>query len=129
MHRWAEKLAGAVTYIDYGLSEFYVVNPSTSQPFIAGENATVAYVEYGVSEGEGMSVDVYLKTVLWPGLTQEALFELRTETWIPPQQGHHYVFGLIPTNATNPLPMGTKVWCEDENEPGWGQLGTFLWGV
>lgn len=102
-----------------------IENQSTfyTGPFQPGELVVLAEVAVK-NIGDAME-HIYGQPFFYPGEpnetggTKSLKYDIAPgETWI-----YHPVV-IIPSDPTNPLPVGIKVWCENESEPDWNSLGT-----
>lgn len=75
--------------------------------------------------GDVTSGTIYIRLYAYPGETNEELLA-STQSWgyAPGEIDGVLLKGNIPVNATDPLPVGIKIWDESNPEPLWGSMGT-----
>lgn len=121
-HQWEVIIsAGQVIGVIHFSTEYY------TGPFDPGSNAIV--VDLKVENTGDEDGFIYWKLFEFPNSSQEQLLD---NDQIFCASGSAYcnygpIMITIPTGLTS-YPLGIKVWGEDETEPAWGAMGTFMWG-
>ena len=122
-HQWDVQInvAGEVIGAIHFSTEYY------TGPFDPGSNVIVVDLRLenvGTEDG-----NIYFRLFEYPNTNDELMLE--EDNMFCEHSAAFCNYGpimiLIPTGITS-YPLGIKVWGEDESEPSWGAMGTFMWG-
>lgn len=121
-HQWAVQIsAGQVIGNIHPSSLFF------TGPFAPGSTETVMYL--AVENTGDTDGNIFWRLYEYPGDAMEQLIDYGVISCAvgaaPCIVGN--INATMPSGITT-YPLGVKVWGEDESEPSWGQMGTFMWG-
>jgi len=101
-----------------GLSTFYATKPSGA-PFEPGGHEKLVQI-WWENVGTTTSSLIHIKTYAYPGqATEVEIDDTVAGSYAPGEIDGMNIYGDIPLDATNPLPLGIKIWDVSETEPSW----------